>query len=421
MRKTLARIGACVYVAGIVSATVLLTIRDANENLVREVVIEAGSQIRIEDFFERCPEDARFVTDVSCIDTNVPAVYQLKVFYSDAFEKDVILRIEDHTAPKGIALPKMQYASLRWPEASECVGYLVDLSGIAKIEYQNGVPDYQLTGDYIVPVVVTDWYDNSTVIDVPFHVIDDHNAPVFYGIHDINIDNSENAVIDYLNGVSLKDDYDEDPFIMVDSSRVRIGQPGTYTVTYITKDVAGNVRRQDAHVNIKVPDLEDSFTGAGGAWDSVYYNETVVYAQALIDDELHGDDDIETARNIFNWVHDHVTYETVSGTQTYEEAVYQAFTKHSGDCYGYYCTCKMLLDCAGIPNMMVLRYPVTYNGHYWNLVKLDGEWYHCDSTMFMNHPSVYFMKTDAQISDSRHSFNGDMLPPRAEGPYDYAY
>ena len=205
MRKTLARIGACVYVAGIVSATVLLTIRDANENLVNEVVIEAGSQIRIEDFFERCPEDARFVTDVSCIDTNIPAVYQLKVFYSDAFEKDVILRIEDHTAPKGIALPKMQYASLRWPEASECVGYLVDLSGIAKIEYQNGTPDYQLTGDYIVPVVVTDWYDNSTVINVPFHVIDDHNAPVFYGIHDINIDNSENAVIDYLNGVSLKD------------------------------------------------------------------------------------------------------------------------------------------------------------------------------------------------------------------------
>ena len=151
MRKMIARIGAIVYIAAIVVITVLFTIRDANDILVREVVIEAGSEIKIEDFFERCPEDARFVTDISGIDTKVPAVYQLKVFYSEAFEKDVVLKIEDHTAPKGIALPKIQYASLRWPDASECVGYLVDLSGIAKIEYLNGVPEYRLTGDYMVP------------------------------------------------------------------------------------------------------------------------------------------------------------------------------------------------------------------------------------------------------------------------------
>ena len=174
-------------------------------------MIEAGSEIKIEDFFRTCPDDAEFVTDVSSIDTKVPSVYKLTVRYDEVFVKEVTLKIEDHTAPKGIALPHDQYASVSWPNASECVGFLYDLSGIAKIEYRDGTPTYQFTGDYIIPVVVTDWYDNSTVIDVPFHVTDDHNAPLFYGIHDIYIDDSKDTDIDYFEGVTYVDDYDEAP------------------------------------------------------------------------------------------------------------------------------------------------------------------------------------------------------------------
>ena len=85
MKKNFAKIGAALYCAAIVVATVCFTIRDANRNLKKEVVIEAGSEIRIEDFFERCPDDAKFLTDVSGIDTNEPAIYQLKVFYDEAF------------------------------------------------------------------------------------------------------------------------------------------------------------------------------------------------------------------------------------------------------------------------------------------------------------------------------------------------
>lgn len=419
MFKVIGKILACVYCAAIIAGTVYFTVRDADRNIIKEVTIEAGSQIRIEDFFHDCPDDARFVTDISAIDTNVPSIYMLKVFYGEAFEKDVTLRIEDRTPPKGIALPKNQYASLEWPDPAECVGYLYDLSGIAKIEYRDGVPEYQLTGDYLVPVVVTDWYNNSTVIEVPFHVTDDHNAPLFYGIRDITIGDSEDAVINYLDGITVTDDYDEDPFVMVDSSKVQIGQVGSYTVTYIAKDVAGNIRRQDAVVTIKSSDTGDSTTGAGSLWDSPYHNELYRIAMDLLD-ELRGEDDRETALNIFTWVHSYVSYENVNSSATFEEAAYDALTKHSGDCYGFYACCKLLLDCAGIPNMTVLRYPITYNGHYWNLVKIDGEWYHCDSTKFMNHQSLYFELTDYEIMDSRHQFNGSMLPVRADGTPEYA-
>ena len=93
MTKIIGKIGAFIYVAAIIAVTVVFTIRDADKNLRKEVVIEAGTAIRIEDFFNDCPEDARFVTDVSGINVDVPAVYKLRVFYGDTFEKDVILRI----------------------------------------------------------------------------------------------------------------------------------------------------------------------------------------------------------------------------------------------------------------------------------------------------------------------------------------
>ena len=418
MYRLIAKIGSIVYVAAIVGVSVFCIIRDANSNLVREVMIEAGSEINIEDFFRSCPDDASFVSDVSVIDTDVPAVYKLTVNYDQVFKKEVTLKIEDHTAPKGIAIPHDQYASLEWPEASECVGFLYDLSGIAKIEYMYGTPSFQFTGDYLVPVVVTDWYDNSTVIDVPFHVTDDHNAPLFYGIHDIYVDDSKDAQIDYFEGVTYVDDYDEAPRVVVDSSNVVIGQEGTYEITYKAMDEARNIRMQTAYVHVVKQRATNGTSGAGGGWDSSHHNEIYKTARSLAK-KLRGKNTTETVKNIISYVHTHIWYTTVRGNQTFEDAVYQAFTKHSADCYGYYCTTKILLDCAGIPNMMVKRYPVKDVGHYWNLVKFGDSWYHCDSTVYRYHQSSFFKLTDKKIGDSHHRFVGNILPVRAGGTPQY--
>ena len=74
MNKIIGKILACVYCAVIVAAAVYFTIRDANRNIIKDVTIEAGSQIKIEEFFKDCPDDARFVTDISGIDTSVPSI-----------------------------------------------------------------------------------------------------------------------------------------------------------------------------------------------------------------------------------------------------------------------------------------------------------------------------------------------------------
>lgn len=131
--------------------------------------------------------------------------------------------------------------------------------------------------------------------------------------------------------------------------------------------------------------------------------------------DLRCDNDVDTAYNIFDWVHSNILYQTIFEDQSYEDAAYMGFTRRSGDCYVYFSCAKMLLDCAGIPNIMVTRYPVVTNGHYWNLVQLNGEWYHCDATVFRDHYDMYFMCTDDEIDDGHHDFDHSLYPERASG------
>lgn len=129
--------------------------------------------------------------------------------------------------------------------------------------------------------------------------------------------------------------------------------------------------------------------------------------------DLRRDNDIDTAYEIFNWVHSNITYQTLTSYESFEEAAFDGFTKRSGDCYVYFACSKMLLDVAGIPNLMVERYPVETNSHYWNLVQIEGLWYHCDATVFRDHPDMYFLLTDEEIDDGHHSFDPSLYPERA--------
>lgn len=411
-------------------------------NLKKEVVLEAGSQIKIQDFFSECPIDAKFVTDVSDIDTNIPAIYQLTVFYEKAFTEDVTLKIEDNTGPEGSPVAQTVYTTWKMPEAEDCVDGIYDLSGIAKITYKEGTPSFTAGGEFPIPVVVTDMYGNDTIIKVPFTVVDDRTAPIIEGVHDIVI-NGDARDVDLLEGVFAYDDYDLDPVVRVNDSMVDYTKSGEYQFSYSAMDRAGNVSTMSALMTIKLPNSDkkvnsdkkstdgsstgsSSSSGSGssgsGSSGSSGSGSSSSSASDLAENIMSGlwrSSDVETARAIFNWVHSHITYQTVNDSLSYEEAAYRGFSKRSGDCYVYFACSKMLLDCAGIPNMMVERFPVYTNGHYWNLVQLNGEWYHCDATVFRDHPSMYFMCTDDEIEDSHHHFNGALYPERAGGSSEY--
>ena len=394
-----------------------MSIRDSKANLKREVVLEAGNPIRIEDFFYKDPDDAEFITDISSIDTSIPAIYNLKLHYDVLFNETVSLKIEDTTAPTADGLTKKMFSYEKVPEASEMVDNVYDLSGISSIEYEYDV-DVSAGGDVIAPVRITDSYGNSALIFTKFEVTVDSKGPKIYGVKDITIVQGETP--DLSGGIIAIDNYSKNMPVRIDASKLDIDKPGTYEVVYKVQDDAGNVTTEIATVTVKKKETPKKVSKKSKTKKTTkkykrktpsYYSKVDKMAASLVK-KLKRGSDVETARAIFNWVHKNVHYVHSSSRYSGKRAAYEGLTKHRGNCRVFAYTCQILLNKAGIKNMIVTRYPVTSTEHFWNLVYINGGWYHCDATPFRSHPSLYFKLTDKQL-DKYHRFKKSKYPARA--------
>ena len=68
-------------VVAVVCGIMLFAPVGANAAVKEDVVLEAGTAITLDAFFDNVPMDAVFLTDISGIDITQPAVYQLKIGY----------------------------------------------------------------------------------------------------------------------------------------------------------------------------------------------------------------------------------------------------------------------------------------------------------------------------------------------------
>ena len=56
---------------------------------------------------------------------------------------------------------------------------------------------------------------------------------------------------------------------------------------------------------------------------------------------------------------------------------------------------------------MIERYPITHSQHFWNAVKIDGVWYHCDA-LTKDDGTRFFMWDSAKLkaySDSHRGYH----------------
>ncbi|WNS42963.1 transglutaminase domain-containing protein [Paenibacillus sp. MMS20-IR301] len=107
---------------------------------------------------------------------------------------------------------------------------------------------------------------------------------------------------------------------------------------------------------------------------------------------------------IHDWVVQQLKYD-----MTYQRyTAYEGLQTGSAVCQGYSLLTYKLLLGAGIPNKIVEGTARPEGGvtqsHAWNLVQLDGQWYHLDTTWDDPEPSpeggistVYYMRTDDQM------------------------
>ena len=98
--------------------------------------------------------------------------------------------------------------------------------------------DFSKAGDYEVVIVVEDEAGNKTEKSAHVVIVKDEEKPTLSGLSDINV--YKDGKVDYLKGVTAKDNRDKKPTITVDDSQVKLGTVGTYIVKYVVKDYSGN-------------------------------------------------------------------------------------------------------------------------------------------------------------------------------------
>ncbi|MBQ5318384.1 MAG: hypothetical protein J6K17_04765 [Oscillospiraceae bacterium] len=108
----------------------------------------------------------------------------------------------------------------------------------------------------------------------------------------------------------------------------------------------------------------------------------------------------------------------------FSDTVYGALVENKALCEGYSKAFAYLCNLAGIENTIVTG--ETYVPHMWNMVKLDGNWYHVDVTwdkpddqLHKMFPDIilyqYFMVTDAVIENTHIIDGAPYIPPQAFG------
>ena len=419
--------GACI--TGGVYAYSATTKTAAIESIKPEISVSYGTPLTVDLFLNEGADASKcsFASDVSPINMDDIASYQL-VINSNGYKVKSILNVVDDIAPTATAVPQTIYCD-QVPNPEDCVTDVVDKTAVT-IDFADDA-NFAVAGPCKNNIVLTDEYGNSTTIECPFTIIDDHTPPTIEGVSDLIFVVGDIPM--YRQGITVKDDYDKNPKLSIDSSQVDTEKVGTYPLVYTAMDEAGN--QVTVTVNVSVMEEEDAEealeksnngTSSGGArrysggnWhkydkctaSDAYAAARKVYGSICKSSQNH----VLRALKIFYWVNHNISFAMHHTTHaSWAAAACQAFGRRYASCYGQWAACKALLDVAGIPNMKVWR---NHGNHVWCLVKLNGGWYHCDSTQYPGSGHYFsFMKTDKEIREAwghHKGFNTSSLPARA--------
>ncbi len=306
------------------------------------------------------------------------------------------LIVEDTTAPS-LTLRNVSVLTGNLPRIADIVTDCTDVSPV-KLEFAS-LPDTSVEGTYTVAVIATDSSGNKTEESATLRVSKDCIPPVIHGVH--NIVSYEGASISYRSGVYAVDDNDGTVTVNVDTSLVNANVAGVYTVTYTATDSDGNTAEKRASVTVRQITGDVINTLA----DEVLSKITTANMSPR-----------EKARAIYDWCRVNIRYSTSTSHLMgyFNKAAYSGFTRHYGNCYTYYAVASALLTRAGIENIVINRNSTT-NPHYWNLVKMDGAWYHLDTCpQPAGHRLEVFLLTDAQVRAFTlgyyYDFNASLFP-----------
>ena len=102
-----------------------------------------------------------------------------------------------------------------------------------------------------------------------------------------------------------------------------------------------------------------------------------------------GGDDYSRVKYVYDTIVNNTEYNLSSPDN---QNIISVLLNHSSVCQGYAKTMQLILNRLGIPTTLVTGKVISGEGHAWNLVKADGDWYYVDATW--GDASYVFMEED---------------------------
>ena len=161
------------------------------------------------------------------------------------------------------------------------------------------------------------------------------------------------------------------------------------------------------------------------AKDRFVYDKMVEVIEEEITDDMT---DYEKEKAIYDWQVKWISYSSdnlnpITDGQSETHTPYGVFRTHNAICVGNTTTFKLFMDALGIPCVIIHS---TQNGeHAWDVVQLDGEWYHVDVTFDGSYNGVpsysYFNVPDSIKDDGSWPWDHSEIPAANGTKYCYLY
>ena len=364
--------------------------------VVSELTVEAGQPAPTLQDFVIGGESARFISNVSGFDYTKLGDRRV-LLEVDGRNYETLMHIVDTVAPK-VEVQDVQGYTLVPREAADFVASVEDVTNVEVTFGEE--PDLSRAGTQQIEICASDAAGNQTVKTANLILEQDTEAPSIAGVADLRVIKGNSVA--YRKNIVVTDNCEEGLELTVDNSAVDLNQVGSYPITYIARDLAGNETTASATVTV----LEKT------------YDENELYAVAdgilanIINEGMTQPEKLEA---IYAYIQSHIMYIDHSDKDNYVKAAYEGLIGGKGDCYVYASSAKVLLTRAGITNMDIEKIP-SRSRHYWNLVNIDGNWYHFDTTPRTSGRPHICMWTETQLMEystahyNSHNYDHSLYP-----------
>jgi Domain of unknown function (DUF5011) len=205
--------------------------------------------------------------DYSQVNTSKKGVYPVTYQVTDLLEQDseavtIYLEIEDTLAPT-IELIK----DIKIDVYGEHPNYqdylkvtdLVDSIDHLTIEFDKGLINRDVIGEYTLPVKVTDTSGNTATLDLTAYVVDQIAPVIDLQDKEISINVNEEITFErYVENILVSDNYDTElnvKRIKIDEQYLLSDTEGVYPVYYSISDSSGNITTQVIYITV----VDDEF------------------------------------------------------------------------------------------------------------------------------------------------------------------